>query len=468
MDSAHLPEEIIEKIVKEHSVSLTFRELVAFSGVCRSWRSIAKDLLFTSSFPGILVSNTTAPREALVKHDPCRPHHQFRPVSTLFNSLLTPTPPRVLLSLQDCSTRRMMHLRNIEEHQEEFDLEKCHCVASKDGWLVLVRLKSDEDQPSVFPVRIFLLNPITGASIPLPPLLQHTSWTPVYDLTVLTCSPEKRDDCHLIVLSNSSDTRQLAWCKVNGGCWKFSSNKPELFNDLSYACYIGGKLYAVEWNMSAGSVLVFDNLINGTEDDDDEVVVVPPPTVVSIPFSTIRDSMCAMELNSQLILVLVPEYLADHDAVKFEVYKLERDNINLSNHWKQLKSLDGHAMFLRIHQSFCFPVKYDRMIKAEHIYYLNNSCGQCSMETNFDDSPLSLEFGIFNFENQQLVQHSRLGSHHIQDYVWFLPMPWDIHKSFDKKKMKQQLRKLEERHETDDNGFKQCSSSKVTDHTRRL
>ncbi|CAN0880014.1 hypothetical protein LINGRAHAP2_LOCUS13416, partial [Linum grandiflorum] len=90
------------------------------------------------------------------------------------------------------------------------------------------------------------------------------------------------------------------------------------------------------------------------------------------------------------------------------------------------------------------------------------------METNFDDSPLSLEFGIFNYENQQLVQHSRIDSHHIEDYVWFQPMPWDVHKSFEKKKMKQQLWKLEERHETDDNSFKQCSSSKVTDHNRLL
>ncbi|CAN0880009.1 hypothetical protein LINGRAHAP2_LOCUS13411 [Linum grandiflorum] len=428
MGCPYLPKEIEEKIAKDHLV--TFTQLAAFSAVCTSWRSIAHDLHCHCSIPGILVSKTSCPRKNCCERDPgcidclsgvphrlcrihCNPHHQFRPISAIFTSTGSrfPTPSKA------CGTRRRMHLRNRGEggrgdgQSPAVDLEKCHCIASKDGWLVLVQPRGD-----CYPVRIYLLNPVTGASILLPSL-KYDGYRPRAKLShvILSSSPEKHD-CHLVGLFGSNDyydTPQVAWCKVNGGRWEYTRNDSEFFNVVECSCYIAGRFYVVDREKS---VHVFDNLFNG----------VGRPTVRSFALPDLGDegrtwtSYYAMELNGQLIVV-VRYYQGD--VVMFRVYKLEHDNTN----WIEVRSLDGHAMFLGTHQSFCVRVQDDGTIIGDRIYFLNNSCGQCVLE----------------------------GAHNR-----------DVHKHLNKKKKKAQ--KSKERHKIDDNGFELRSSSKLTDHSRLL
>ncbi|CAN0892707.1 hypothetical protein LINGRAHAP2_LOCUS17713 [Linum grandiflorum] len=454
-----LPEEIEEKIVKEHLT--TFTQLVSFSGVSRSLRSIAKEINI-SCFPGILVSKTSCPDDRC-KEDHCNlhecrntgrcrrcntPHHQFRPISTIFNSTITasgvtPPPPRppLMWSPQDCASTRKMMLRG--PYGSVVDLEKCHCVASKDGWLVLA-------QQYYSRIRIYLLNPITGASIHLPPLecegYESGNHIIIFKVVVLSSSPDDHD-CRVIVLFNTlHENPRIACCKVRGGCWKFITrgNNFMFYISVESACYIGGKLYVVDDDEKC--VNVIDNLINVM--DDDEVVepiarlfplssVVPPPDDDEIEFHP-------MELNGQLILVVRP-----HHVQAFRVYKLLEEEDPCSNScWEEIRSLDGHATFLGTHQSFCVPVNKNNetMIRVDHVYYLGNNCGQCELRychsclykhrrREFGDRGFC---GVFNLVDGKLVEHSRLPKNSYQDYTWFLPMPWDIHKhlkNFKKEKM---------------------------------
>ncbi|CAN0879978.1 hypothetical protein LINGRAHAP2_LOCUS13395 [Linum grandiflorum] len=497
MDYPYLPEEIQEKIVKEHFPS--FRQLVALSGVCKSWRSIAKDHL-VNSFPGILVSETSCPREKCF-HNDCRcvdccrtaklrrcqlrinstnsrvpvPHHQFRPISTLFNSNNS--------SCRDMwgGTTRQIRLRESSVPTSmsfvTVDLDKCHCVASKDGWLVLTHSRDFSA------LGIHLLNPVTGASIPLPRLEPDGYRSrAMYRHVILSSSPEKHD-CHLIVLSDIPGTPQVALCKVNGGYWKYTHEHYSRFFDIiECACYFGGKLYVVDRSIAdrfsavdgRKSVHVFDNLINVTEEDSTSP---PPPTVrcVKLPYLGAAGpnwTACyyAMELNCQLIIVIC--HCSKGDVVYFQVYKLvsTKNGKYASNCWKEVRSLDGHAAFLGTHQCFCVPVKDDGTnIKRDHIYYLNNGCGQCALEyahRNVDYGH-GLDCGVFSLEDRKIVEHSRLATNNYQDYIWFLPMPWNIHKHLNKKnkknKNKQKPRKSKEHHEIDVYEFKKCSLSKVAD-----
>ncbi|CAN0879979.1 hypothetical protein LINGRAHAP2_LOCUS13396 [Linum grandiflorum] len=518
--TTYLPEEIQEKIVKEHSPS--FGHLVSFFGVCRSWKSMAKDHLFNIS-PGILVSKTSCPREQCF-HDVCScfdcrtgkplrcqrrinstnsrvrvPHHQFRPISALFDSNISSR--RVMW----CRKTKQIRLPVKGESFANVDLEKCHCVASKDGWLVLV-----ETRDSV-PLRIYLLNPITGASIPVF-RLKHDKYRShiMVRHVILTSSPEKHD-CHLIVLSDHRDsTPGVAWCKVNGGSWNYTWTYSRFFDRILCACYFGRKLYVVDsivdrYSAMDGriSVHVLDNLINVTEDDEAGPPPPPPPPsprprsrrarrarrprpshptarTLKLPcFGVARQNWTtryyAMELNCQLIIVICHR-CCNGDDVEFQVYKLVYTTYEkgVSYCWKEVSSLDGHAAFLGTHQCFCVPVKDDGMnIKRDHIYYLNNGCGQCALEyahRNVDYGP-GLDCGVFSLEDRKIVEHSHLAADNYQDYTWFLPMPWDIHKQSNdeknKNKNKKKPRKPKENHETND-GLNKCSSSKMTDRNRLL
>ncbi|CAN0892705.1 hypothetical protein LINGRAHAP2_LOCUS17711 [Linum grandiflorum] len=454
-----LPEEIEEKIVKEHLT--TFTQLVSFSGVSRSLRSIAKEINI-SCFPGILVSKTSCPDERC-KEDHCNlhecrntgrcrrcntPHHQFRPISTIFNSTITASGvPPLMWSPQDCASTRKMMLRG--PYGSVVDLEKCHCMASKDGWLVLAQQYSSR-------ARIYLLNPITGASIHLPPL-DCKGYEPgnriiMFKVVVLSSSPDDHD-CRVICLFRIPHKNSpIAWCKLRGGCWKFStrSNDFMFFISVVSACYIGGKLCVVDDDEKC--VNVIDNFINVM--DNHEVVdprvrsfplssIVPPPDDDEIEFHP-------MELNGQLILVR-----PDHVRA-FRVYKLvEEDDPCSNSYWEEVRSLDGHAMFLGTHQSFCVPVNKNNetMIRGDHVYYLGNNCGQCELrychpEDRYDRNEFEDRgfCGVFNLADGKLVEHSRLPTNSYQDYTWLLPMPWDIHKhlkNFKKEKMPPKPKKID-------------------------
>ncbi|CAN1138370.1 hypothetical protein LINPERPRIM_LOCUS23441 [Linum perenne] len=439
-DYSQLPEEIVEKITTEHLDTVS--QLIAFSGVCTSWRSTALDSYNRRHrrqvpfLPGLLLSKTLCTsREPYCflhhnyKEDSnCRrkPHHQFRPISTLFNGV----PRR--WSPPNFRTRRRMHLI------EERDLEKLHCVASRDGWLVLANpaIRSFMD---ISPLKICLLNPVTGASITLPPLDQFRSIKLESGYTVLSSSPDYDDDCHVIILVHCYDTPQVAWCKVRGGCWKFTSKDFKLFNIVECATYFGGKLYVVD---RADYVHVLSNLLS------EETTSPPSFTVRSFFFSSAMRSPYLgeeyypgerwtfydlFELNGELIVILRHCYRGLVSL--FRVYKLALLPASSDHCWEEVKSLDGYAVFLGTHQSLCVALRNDEIVKRNHIYYLNYSCGHCDFHTEHRDQEYwfhhSRDCGVYSLEHRMVVEHSRRNLY--QDYVWFSPMPWDIRKQVKKR-----------------------------------
>ncbi|CAN0916794.1 hypothetical protein LINGRAHAP2_LOCUS29902 [Linum grandiflorum] len=307
---------------------------------------------------------------------------------------------------------------------EDPDLERCHCIASKDGWLILLT----EDQPpcrDAVRVRIFVFNPITGASILLPPLptkLLRQQYGPSANIAhaVLSSSPEKHKDCHVILfVSPLFCSSTISWCKVSGGSWnEWIDCIP---GKIKSACYIGAKLYVLSRDYVNVIVNVIENLL-----DDEVVATLPPHRVTLIPFpydvELVNDNWPALfhatELNRQLIVVHEYENLVT-------VYKL----VATSNCWKEVRSLDGHALFLGTHQCFCVPVKSNSngIIKADHIYYLNNSCNHCDFHRS--QSPGWGACGIFSLEDRKLVARSRLPADvpdTYEDYTWLVPMPWYV------------------------------------------
>ncbi|CAN1297433.1 L-type lectin-domain containing receptor kinase IX.1, partial [Linum perenne] len=434
-DYSQLPEEIVEKITTEHLE--TFSQLIAFSGVCTSWRSAALDSYNRRRqrqvpfLPGFLISNY---------EELCQPHHQFRPISTVFDGVDSLVKPPRRWSPPDFQTNRRMHLLGLEESSDpnstiaavDLDIKDLHCVASRDGWLVLshpaIRRYMDTT-----PLRICLLNPVTGAYISLPPLL-HDQFKFRYSYTVLSSSPDYDDDCHVILTRGDSgvlsSSPQVAWCKVRGGCWKFTSNDFKLFNIVECATYFGGKLYVVD---RENYVHVFSNLLINTTDET------PPFTVRSFLFSSAMlypylgeeeynphgRWTNLFELNGELIVILRH---FNFSSIAIQVYKLALVQASSDHSWEEVKSLDGYAVFLGTHQSLCVAMQNDEIVKGNHVYYLNYSCGHCHFVKEYWDNNInnwflcSSDCGVYSLEHRKVVEHtSSRNLYH--DYVWFSPMP---------------------------------------------
>ncbi|CAN1138403.1 hypothetical protein LINPERHAP2_LOCUS10661 [Linum perenne] len=230
---------------------------------------------------------------------------------------------------------------------------------------------------------------------------------------------------------NRRRQHQVAWCKVRGGCWKFASKDFELFEVVECATYFGGKLYVAD---RANYVHVFSNLL--TEETH------PPPsfTVRSFLFSSAMLSPYRrinygddwtfydlFELNGELIVILRH---CDCGSITVQVYKLALVQASSDHSWEEVKSLDGYAVFLGTHQSLCVALQNDEIVKRNHIYYLNYSCGHCDFHNEHWDQHYwvlySRDCGIYSLEHRKVVEHSRRNMFH--DYVWFSPMPWDIRK----------------------------------------
>ncbi|CAN0864672.1 hypothetical protein LINGRAHAP2_LOCUS9014 [Linum grandiflorum] len=462
-DYSKLPEEIVHKIATKHLQ--TFSQLVAFSGVCTSWRSTALADLHNRSrrrhvpfLPGLLTSRTSCIGEYYVgpymreKRSPDSPHYQFQPISTLFHSATAVNPPPRRWSPPDFPAGRRMSVAK----KSSVDLEKCHCIASRDGWLVLAHYKEKS------PLKIYVVNPVTEASIPLHPLLPYqfkfrNLCSGQY--TVLSSSPED-DDCHIILVTWSLDstTPSVAWCKVRGRGrhWEFFSIKTERDSDSAHvvecATYFGDKLYVLD---RENYVHVFSNLINSTDQDGTSTT----PSVTSYPFSSamltpyLRTDVLypysstfyhSFELEGQLIVVLRHCNACNYDVV-VQVYKLTSDYS-----WEEVKSLDGYAVFLGTHQSLCVAINNnndDTMVKGDHIYYIDFSCGHCDFDLDHWDGEYwyqhGRDCGVYSLRDRKLVEQYRssqsfeplevdqekktveLSSRKLfSNYIWFSPMPW--------------------------------------------
>ncbi|CAN0865004.1 hypothetical protein LINGRAHAP2_LOCUS9106 [Linum grandiflorum] len=450
---SQLPEEIVEKIMAEHMDS--FEQLVTMAGVSTSWRSAAFELYnprrHLQGVPSLLISKTSEedtnhhrPASNVIRLDHFLPHHQLEPISTIFhdngaNSLQWSSPVltrrRTLLSRETLDDQ----LLGLESTAVtiEVDLEHCHCVASRDGWLVLIA-----PHPPYSAVTIYLLNPVTGASIPLPPLnefnFEHEDvgrgrGIGPYCCILLSSSPNDDDDCHVIVLDGFDASKKVAWCKLRGGHWEFGSEDSDCFDIVVSATYFRDKLYIVD---CLHCVHVLSNLINATDRTALSVRSYPFSFAMLWPYPDAefryqrRNFDNLLELNGELIIVLRHCYKGE---VRFQVYKLVLRSSSSDYRWEEVTSLDGYAVFLGTHQSLCVPVSNNdnnkMMVKGNHIYYVTDSCGHCDRTAVFNGwhSHPSGDCGVYSLEHQKLVEQSSCRKK-FHDYVWFSPMPWDIRK----------------------------------------
>ncbi|CAL1393096.1 unnamed protein product [Linum trigynum] len=487
MDYSGLPVDILDKIVNQHLHALS--QLLAFSGVSKSWRSVALPhrhrLLQSMQLPGLLISQASA----ILPESPapsryCGPPHDFLPlITTTTMQPITPSPtvvpstkstrrkrlPRVMLphfpSLSDVSHI----LRESERHKKmyiDFDdhpylgstVQSKLYVASKDGWILIIH-------PRRHGVNLYLFNPITNSSIPLPPLPFPANPKDILK-ALISSSPDSDQDtcccCHVIILFRSLP--QLAWCNVQeaaaaaaatkdddddhdgrrAGGWKFTSRDYRIVNIIYQwrvdMDYFGGKLYVLE---DGEHVSVVEGLLTCKL----SVRVFPLSPAMSYMSSWrararedyYKTSYHLANLRGQLLVILSHRYdwynpTDPNSVLKFEVYKLVSmkggdkggSSTSTSYFWAEVTDLDGHAVFLGSHQSFCLPADpLNNGVKGNRIYFVfedygsNNYGNGCGM---FDLGNQRVERFCHHDPNDKMIVERKARS------FWFLPMPWDIQK----------------------------------------
>ncbi|CAL1407834.1 unnamed protein product [Linum trigynum] len=419
-DYSQLPEDIVVKIAREHFE--TTSQLFSFSAVCKSWRSIAlrpRNYRYGGSLPGL---------PGLLIADGESGEHEFSPV-TMFH---TSQPlPRVTIPLGP----------NLPTNNPEEDRMNNPCLASKDGWVLVIHPR---------PVRLHLLNPITRASIALPTLrptlhdFHETSFncqpSDFIVRAVISSSPDDhRKNCFVFVIFSRCINPRLAWCKVDPRgllAWNFTSSIPRDV-DICDAAFFGNKLHV----LSDDSVYILDG---------------PTAAVRKLPFSSAMSSLvyCDDEgdayintflhlahLNGHLLVILrnfaQDEYHYNH--VTFHVFRLAlqgRDGggevveycITSDYDWEEARSLEGHALFLGYsHESICLPAPSsswgDRIYFAYSFYY-----GHYDPSYGDDFGPINWhrnDCGVFNLVDRKVECFARRNGHN-QNYFWFFPMPWNI------------------------------------------
>ncbi|CAN0879612.1 hypothetical protein LINGRAHAP2_LOCUS13167 [Linum grandiflorum] len=269
-------------------------------------------------------------------------------------------------------------------------------VACLDGWLLTVEPRPIQGQQ----LRLHLFNPITRATIALPPR-PPTLPKPIPSMdeirnAIITSSPDNvHVDCHVIVIFYSS-WPQLAWCKVLGkGCgWKFSSH--EIFESrdtVRHMSYFGETLYAMD---STNVYVVRDLIVKSRH---------RKPSVRTVSLSSLCDHL------SEGYFQLAPDLLGQLLIIwKYgkSVHKLVVSSSG-DYEWEKVKSLDGFAVFLGAHQSFSLPAS-DGVI-ANRIY--------CP------GFVVNLEFGC---SARYSLPNDLINPNDLIDWrsSWFLPMLRDV------------------------------------------
>ncbi|CAL1407848.1 unnamed protein product [Linum trigynum] len=147
-------------------------------------------------------------------------------------------------------------------------------------------------------------------------------------------------------------------------------------------------------------------------------------------------------LGGQLLVILSHSRAwydpSDNSLLEFEVYKFVQkgdDNKN-DHHWAEVTDLDGHAVFLGSHQSFCLPADplLNNGVKGNRIYFVFQDLFFRALTSN----EYGNDCGVFDLGDHKVERfycHSdvdgggNLISKRKARTFWFLPMPWaSIHK----------------------------------------
>ncbi|CAL1407892.1 unnamed protein product [Linum trigynum] len=488
MDYSELPKEIVEKIASHLD---TASQVISFSCVCKSWRSAAIHL----RCPAVLLVPETAAATPLSPAAASRGQiHDFVSLPTLIPTTSPPPPPSIALPLfpspskmSDAHGQRDRYLRLHQEFITSFPVigddsefspydakSDAHSLASKDGW-ILRSLPFHGDYRGR-QLDLYLLNPFTGASIPLPPLKREYADV---SKAIFSNSPD-HEHSYVFTFSNWRNNL-LAWCKVGpgGGRWTFPPKNCLVriqYDVPEDASYSNGNLY-----------LAGENALWVVHDILKPFSAAIGPIVKAFPFSSYMKSFDAFNccaprskthpylchLDGGQVRVILPDCKGNYygDYLGFRVFKLVDEgngldrvmnfhshNVDRGEYWEEVWSLDGHAVFIGAHQSFSFPTSkgggggggvVNRNvggIRGDHIYFaLNRVCWDMKTfgEANWD--------GVFDVANQKFQRFAdeRYSDNRTRHPIfWFIPVPWGHSKSGSKHQKRKKRKGKKQREET--------------------
>ncbi|KAM0850340.1 hypothetical protein ACQ4PT_053181 [Festuca glaucescens] len=245
------------------------------------------------------------------------------------------------------------------------DARNARCRGSFGDWLALVPLESSGAAAP------FLLNPFSGARIPLPP------WTEKEHICKIVMSSAPDSTCLVAAMVDCTvdcgdNRRRIAACRPGEGresaWWPVS-----LAFDLQDIAFYKGRLHALP---SCDGLMVFDDgeldLLRREPWRLHEEQLPPPPAAKSydgkLHFSSRR---YLVECNGRLLTVI--RYVQFDETVMIEVHALEPDDS-----WARVKGIVGRAIFVGDACSGSFPTAAsasDYIIGENQVCFVDHEMG---------------------------------------------------------------------------------------------
>ncbi|KAM7524118.1 hypothetical protein LguiA_014020 [Lonicera macranthoides] len=301
----------------------------------------------------------------------------------------------------------------------------------------------DEDVPGlVFPASspdIFLVNPLTGVQIRLPPrctfpdvreyladrvgqeytLIVSDYYDPIgsnfvhhnlMDKIVLSSSPV-REDCVVVAIYGQLGT--LAWCKCNDKNWTPIGDTDFSLPFVAFedVIFYNDRLHAVKTN---GQLVVFENIGSGQKVTE---------TVVANALHHPRRPYLVECSNGVLLMVEaqgVEEGLVGFDVQErvvkgllgFEVYKLDSN----TSSWNKVNNIGDDMLFLGINYSMSIPAHKIPGYKGNCIYFADEPF----VFMQRDDKSFHSRIGVFNMANKTIESLS--GFECLPKFLWPPPI----------------------------------------------
>ncbi|KAF9625449.1 hypothetical protein IFM89_022846 [Coptis chinensis] len=366
-----LHEDILRLIAEKIDLIVDF---IRFGAVCKSWRSVTLDKRHFSLF--------------------------LKPLPWL---MLTADDGEEIRSFFSPFENKIYRL-NLPKASE------CHCWGSPFGWVVTV----------AFDHKVHMLNPLSRASLPLPPLSAFN------DRYFDAKSPGKNRMSYITkavvveVSSSSIAEEQFLVLIIYGGCNSLAFARPgdETWTPMLChtkavfdALYFNGQFYAVN---SWGFVHLCDTY--GLPRSQSTIFARPPPNVKGV------DRFYILELQGELHLVVrVLDFGTDMPAIEFqhllktkliEVYKCDF----CTRKWEKLQNLGDHAIFIGSNNSVSLKASDYPGCKPSCIYFTDDHNEASGRLVGHD-------MGIFNMDTGE-IERLYEGDDSLSRYsppVWITP-----------------------------------------------